>query len=259
VVEEALTISITRPDETIVLAELFRGDPENDIAILVVSDSSDLRPPVYGDSSTLIVGEEVVAIGHALGLIGSPTVSRGVVSALDRTLANNGGELTDLIQTDAAINNGNSGGPLVNSLGEVIGINTAKLSTGDRIGFAINVNTAMSVVDELLALGPIPPPGFLGVGGRNITRAEAANLGLPIPGGYVVQAVGEGSPAEEVGFELGDVIVQMDSTPIRSEVELTLFLRNHPAGTEIRIFVWRLISGSGWEPVVLDATLTIRT
>jgi putative serine protease PepD len=260
VVQDALTISVTRPDERIVLAELYRGDPANDIALVVAADLTDLRPPQFGNSDALVVGEDVVAIGHALNLAGPPTVSRGVVSALGRTLPNGlGGDLTGLVQTDAAINNGNSGGPLVNGTGAVIGINTAKLSTGDRIGFAIGINTALGIADQLIAQGPVPPPGFLGIGGRTMSRAEAANLGLPIPGGYIIQAIGPTSPAFTAGFLAGDVMVQIDSTPIRSEADLTLFLRSNPAGTEIRIFLWRLVTGSGWEPVTLNATLGRRT
>lgn len=259
VVDGAVTISVTKPDETVVLAELFRGDPDNDIALVVVGDASGLRPPLFGDSGTLRVGEDVVAIGHALGLAGPPTVSKGVVSALGRSLPNGiGGELTGLIQIDAAINSGNSGGPLINGRGEVIGVNTARLSTGDRIGFAISINGALETVDELIALGPVPPPGYLGIGGRTMPRAEAANLGLPITGGYLVQVVGADTPAEAAGIVPGDVIVQMDQTLIRNQDEFTQFLRLHPPGTEVRVFVWRLVPGSGWEPVALNTTLSTR-
>ena len=259
VVENAISISVTKPDGSNVTGEIFRGDPNADIALVVVNDFSDLSPPEFGDPSQLEVGERLVAIGHALGLAGPPTVSTGVVSALDRVLPNGiGGELTGLIQTDAAINSGNSGGPLVNDRGEVIGINTAKLSSGDRIGFAINIDSAMETAEELIDLGAIPPPGFLGIAGTTLTQPEAANLGLPVSGGYLVQVVGEGTPAEDAGMLAGDVIVQMASTPIRSEADFTEFLQVNPAGSEIRIFAWRLVQGSGWEPVELDATLSTR-
>ena len=259
VVDDALTISITKPDETVVLAELYGGDPEKDIALVIIQDTTGLKPALFGDSDTLGVGDDVVAIGHALGLVGPPTVSKGVVSALNRSLQDGlGGDLTGLIQTDAAINKGNSGGPLINDRGEVIGINTAKLSVGDRIGFAININGALETADELIALGPVPPPGILGTVGRTMSRLEAGNLGLPI-GGYLVLAVDADSPAFNGGLLAADVIVQIDLAPIRSQSDYVLFLKTHPAGTEIRIFVWRLVTGSGWEPFRVDATLAGRT
>ncbi len=259
VVENAVTITVTKPDETVVTAELFRGDPDKDIALLVVNNFAGLRPPPFGDPSNLEVGADVVAIGHALGLVGPPTVSTGVVSALNRVLPNGlGGELTGLIQTDAAINSGNSGGPLINDMGEVIGVNTAKLGSGDRIGFAINIDSATETASALIALGPIPPPGFLGIAGRTMLQPEAANLGLPVTGGFIVEVVGPDTPAEEAGLLVGDVIVQMESTPIRSEINFTDFLQVNPAGSEIRIFVWRLVQGSGWEPAEIDATLSRR-
>lgn len=256
VIEGALSISVTKPDQTVVLAELYRSDPQKDIALLTVSNTTGLVPAVFGDADSLNVGDDVVAVGHALGLVGPPSISKGVISALDRALSNGvNGQLNGLIQTDAAINSGNSGGPLVNTYAEVIGVNTAKLSTGDRVGFAINIDSALETVEALIALGPIPEPGFLGVSGRNLTQPQAANLGLPVVGGYIVQTVGDNTPADEAGIIEGDVIVQMDTTVVRNEGEFTIFLQTHPAGSEVRIFIWRLVTGSGWEPVVIDVIL----
>jgi S1-C subfamily serine protease len=258
VVEDALTIRVTRPDETIVLAELYRGDPENDIALVVVQDPTGLKPALFGDSGGLAVGDDVVAIGHAFGLPGPPTVSRGIVSALGRTLPNGvGGDITGLIQTDAAINSGNSGGPLINGRGEVIAMNTAKLSVGDRIGFAININSSLDTANELVVLGPIPPPGFLGTTGRTMSRIEAAILGLPV-GGYLVLTVGADGPAFNAEVLIDDVIVQMDLIPIRGSTDYAQFLKSHPEGDVVRIFIWRLIPGSGWEPIITDAVLSAR-
>lgn len=258
VVEDAISIEVTLWDGSVLHADLFRGDPDADIAVIAVMATEGLAPPRFGSIDDVEIGHEVVAIGHALALEGLPTVSTGVVSGLGRTLPNEaGGQLTGLIQTDAAINTGNSGGPLINTRGEVIGINTAKLSTGDRIGFAINIDSALATASELIDQGPIPPPGFLGIGGRNMFQPEAASLGLPIPGGYVVQAIGEDSPAELAGFLIGDVLVQLDSVPIRNDLDFTAFLSAHPAGAEVSIFVWRLVVGSGWTPVQLVATLGV--
>ncbi len=259
VVEDALTITVTLDDTTEVPATLFRGDAAADIALITIDDQSELTPPTFGDSTQLEVGEDVVAIGHALGLEGAPTVSKGVISALDRALPDGqGGELDGLIQTDAAINTGNSGGPLVNDMGEVIGVNTAKLGIGDRVGFAINIDSALATADELITQGPVQPPGFLGIAGRTMFQAEASNLGLPVTGGFVVQTIGAGTPADVAGLAIGDVIVQMASTPIRSEADFTSFLKDNPSGTEVRVFIWRLVTGVGWSPVAVDATLSER-
>jgi putative serine protease PepD len=257
VAENALAISVTKPNGSVVIAHLYRGNTDRDVALIVVNSGfDDLQPAAFGDSAEVEVGDDVVAIGFALGLEGPPTVSKGVVSALNRTLANNGGpDLAGLTQTDAAINPGNSGGPLVNTRGEVIGMNTAKLSAGDRIGFAINSNDLRSVADQLIAAGPIPAPGYLGIAGSSMPQAEASSLGLPITGGYLVQVVGAGTPADTGGLKPGDVIVQIDGTPIRSEDDFILFLSNNPAGSDIHIYIWRLVTGSGWQPLAFDTTL----
>ena len=239
VVEDAKMITVAFDDGSIVEGEFFRRDPQLDLAIVRV-DHSGLQPANFGDSEQLKIGEDVVAIGHALGLRGGPTVSKGVVSALDRTLVGHPrGDLTGLIQTDAAINEGNSGGPLVNMFGEVVGINTAKINIGDRIGFAINMNDAKAAAYSLIEQGPVPPPGFLGVGGIDVTRALAWAIGLPVSEGFGVTSIEPGSPAEEAGIELDDIIVQMNETVITDGQDLTEFLGEHPSGSSVKIVVVR--------------------
>ena len=239
VVEDAKMITVAFDDGSIVEGEFFRRDPQLDLAIVRV-DHSDLQPAKFGDSEKLKIGEDVVAIGHALGLRGGPTVSKGVVSALDRTLVGHPrGDLTGLIQTDAAINEGNSGGPLVNMFGEVVGINTAKINIGDRIGFAININAAKAAAYSLIAQGPVPPPGFLGVGGIDVTRALAWAIGLPVGEGFGVTSIEPGSPAEEAGIELDDIIVQLNETVIADGEDLTEFLGERPSGSNVKIVVVR--------------------
>ncbi len=239
VVEDAKMITVAFDDGSIVEGEFFRRDPQLDLAIVRV-DHAGLKPAIFGDSAELKIGEDVVAIGHALGLRGGPTVSKGVVSALDRTLVGHPrGDLTGLIQTDAAINEGNSGGPLVNMFGEVVGINTAKINIGDRIGFAINMNDAKTAAYSLIAQGPVPPPGFLGVGGIDVTRALAWAIGLPVGEGFGVTSIEPGSPAEEAGIELDDIIVQLNETVIADGEDLTEFLGEHPSGSNVKIVVVR--------------------
>lgn len=240
VVEGALVITVGFENGTIAEGELFRRDPQLDLAIIKVTGETGLTPAIFGDSDALRIGEDVVAIGHALGLRGGPTVSKGVVSALDRTIVSDAvGDLTGLVQTDAAINEGNSGGPLVNMFGEVVGINTAKINIGDRIGFAININSAKTAAYSLIAQGPVPPPGFLGVGGVDVTRALARALRLPVGEGFGVTVIEPGSPADEAGIELNDIIVQLDTTEITRGQDLTEFLREHPTGSNIKITVVR--------------------
>ena len=259
VVEGALSISVGKPDGSVVPAQIFRSDPLIDLAIIVVEDPSMLDPATFGNSDELEVGQDVIAIGHALGLEGGPTVSKGVVSALNRTIlgAGSGGEdITGLIQTDAAINTGNSGGPLVNARGEVIGINTARLEIGERIGFAISINTAVETAERLISLGPLPPPGYLGIGGQDVGPAFAAAVGLPIVSGLLIQSVGQGTPADEAGLLINDVMVQIDTTQITGAAAFTQFLRDHPADTEIQVFIWRPVVGEGWVPLTIPATLS---
>jgi len=255
VVEGAQTITVAFEDGSIAEGELFRRDPQLDLAIIRVSGQTGLRPAIFGDSDALRIGEDVVAIGHALGLRGGPTVSKGVVSALDRTIVGQVGvDLTGLVQTDAAINEGNSGGPLANMFGEVVGINTAKINNGDRIGFAININAAKKAAYSLIAQGPVPPPGFLGIGGVDVTRALARALRLPVREGFGVTVIEPESPASKAGFDLDDIIVQMDETEIARGQDLTDFLRDHPSGSSITIQVIR----DAQFIVTLEATLVER-
>jgi serine protease Do len=254
VVRGASTITVAFEDGTIVEGELFRSDPLLDLAIVRV-DKTDLMPAMFGDSDILRVGEDVVAIGHALGLEGGPTVSKGVVSALDRTIVGEtSGNLTNVFQTDAAINEGNSGGPLVNMYGEVVGINTAKVRIGERIGFAININAARETAEYLISQGPVPPPGFLGVGGVDITRALARALRLPVGRGFGVTVIDPGSPAGDAGILLDDIIVQLDDVEINQGQDLTDFLRDHPSGSEVEITIVR----DARFLVTLNATLVDR-
>jgi putative serine protease PepD len=156
VVQGATAVRVTLPgDDTARDATIIDGDSSADLAVLRVEDSSGMRPAPLASDASIAVGDEVVAIGNALALEGGMTVTRGIVSALDRTLGTSTGTLTGLVQTDAAISSGNSGGPLVNAAGQVVGINTAVATSGggveaSNIGFAISIDTAMGVVEDLL-------------------------------------------------------------------------------------------------------------
>ena len=201
--------------------------------------ADDLHPATLGDSDTLRVGSDVVAIGHALDLEGGPTVSKGVVSALERTIqVDPQTMITGLIQTDAAINPGNSGGPLANGRGEVVGISTAIIAEGQGIGFAININDARLVLEQLIEMGAVER-AFLGITHVNITPSIARNLGLPVDKGLGLVRVVPGFPAEVSGLREDDIIVGLGGEEIRNTADLYRFLAIHRAGETVSVTYYR--------------------
>ncbi len=253
VIEGAEEIEITSNVGTRYGASLLREDSTLDLALLQV-DPEELTPATFGNSDVLRVGEDVVSIGHAFGLSGGPSVSRGVVSALDRTVADESGNIFDgLIQTDAAINLGSSGGALVNSAGEVIGINLGTINVGQGANFALDINAAVAGADRLVALGERESPGYLGVGGVDVTPYIAFQQALPVSEGFGVRYVDPDSPAA-VGFKIHDIIVGIDDTPIRGKTDFTEFLRTHPRGTDVLVTAVR---GAGDDAVIMEIPVTL--
>ena len=253
VIEGAEEIEITSNAGSVYGATLLREDSSLDLALIQV-ESGDLTPATFGDSDVLRVGEDVVSIGHAFGLSGGPSVSRGVVSALDRTVADENGNIFDgLIQTDAAINLGSSGGALVNSAGEVIGINLGTIDVGQGANFALDVNTVVAGADRLVALGERESPGYLGVGGVDVTPYIAFQQALPVSEGFGVRYVDPDSPAAD-GFKIDDIIVEIDDTPIRGKTDFTEFLRTHPRGTDILVTAVR---GAGQDATIMEIPVTL--
>ena len=233
VIQHATEIIVAFSNGKVLKASKFREDPILDLAI-IQTDGHPTTPAPFGNSSELQIGEDVIAIGHAFGFEGGPTVSKGVVSALNRTLS----DMTGLIQTDAAINDGNSGGPLVNMQGKVIGINTFKERRADGIGFAININQAKKSVENLISLGEPLPPGYLGIGFEEITPAMAFLFDLP-RNGLWVDYVQPKSPADKAGIKTDDIIIKMDNHDILNGTTLANFLKNHPSGSTITITIIR--------------------
>jgi serine protease Do len=262
VIEGAEQLVVSLPDgRTFTEVELVGRDPQTDLAVLQIS-GDDLSVADLGDSDRLQVGDWVVTIGNALALPGGPTVTTGVVSALDRTVQEPGGSggeagpyLFDAIQTDAPINPGNSGGPLVNLAGEVVGINTLVAGQAEAgvqaegIGFAIAINTAKPIADELVATGEVAHP-FLGIGFMSITPGIAAQLGVDVDHGVVVQQVQAGSPAAEAGLERLDVITEVDGAPLTDESALPRAISERNPGDTVRLTVLR-----NGQSMNLDATL----
>jgi S1-C subfamily serine protease len=229
-------VSLT--DGRTVDAQLVGRDPLTDLAVIKV-DAGDLAPATFGDSDAIHVGEAVVAIGHALDLDGGPTVTTGVVSAVDRSLSGAGGSLSGLVQTDAAINPGNSGGPLVNLQGEVIGINTAAIrdpgnETVQGIGFAVSSNTVKEIARQIIEQGQVRR-GTLGVVVQDLTPALARNLGTDAEHGVLVVEVMPDSPAARAGLEPGDAIVKVAGDEVRNLGELGDVLLHHPPGETVEV------------------------
>lgn len=244
VVEQAQALKVTLPDGRSFDAKLIGRDPATDLAVIQIQGGNLPTIPL-GDSSQLKIGEWVVAIGNALGLEGGPTLTKGVVSALDRTITeDNGASIAGLIQTDAAINPGNSGGPLVNLKGELIGINTAVPGpTGQGvqpsgIGFAISINEAKPIIQQLLTNGRVVRP-YLGVSPITITPAIAAQLGLSVDKGVILDNVAPNSPAARAGLKQDDVIVGADGKPVNTEADLRAAIQAHKIGDTIQLTVLR--------------------
>ena len=231
-------------------ARLLASDPGNDLALLRMS-GDDFDAAVFADPSSVRIGDEVVAIGFALGLDGDPSVTLGIVSALDRTIGTDGTFLDGLIQTDAAISSGNSGGPLVNARGQVVGINTAvardtATSAATNVGFAISAGEALPVIEALRAQSGGAPrtEGYLGV-----------ELGERRDGGQgaVIQVVQDGTPAADAGIEAGDLIVAADGAAIDGSTGLIAAIRDLGPGDSTTLTLLR-----DGDPIDITVTLVER-
>jgi len=212
VVEKASAMTVTTGDEKTFEASLVGADPQSDLAVLKIESAVPFNPIPLGDSDHLLIGETVIAIGNPFGL--SHTVTIGVISALNRSIKTGDAVYENFIQTDASINPGNSGGPLLDIHGRLIGINTAIYNRAEGIGFAIPVNTARRIVDELLLHGRVRP-AFLGVSVQDLTPDLANHLGHSAAG-VLVSDVATGSPAARAGVANADIITHIDNHTIKS-------------------------------------------
>ena len=240
VISGATNIQVTLPGGDTESATQLGVDPSTDLAVIAI-DRSGLPTAKLGSSSDLQVGDDVIAIGHALGLEGEPTVTTGVVSALNRTIRTElRTELRDVVQTDAAINPGNSGGPLVNSLGEVVGINTAIAdpSFATNIGWAISIDSAQPILDDLETFGS-PQYAYLGVVTENLTPGIAAANDLEIEEGAWIIEVAPDTPAEAAGLLAGDVIIGVDGLVVVTPDDVRDGVRRNEPGDTISVVVDR--------------------
>lgn len=238
VIEDANSITVRTRSGDEYNASLVGSDEQSDLAVLKI-DATGLTPAVLGDSTTLEVGDLAIAIGNPLGELGG-SVTSGIISALDREMTIDGQTMT-LLQTDAAVNPGNSGGGLFNANGDLIGIVNAK-SSGENvegIGFAIPISTATDIIDELIANGEVTSRPTLGVSLYNVEdEMTASQLGVDSTGVYIVQII-DGGAADNAGLRSGDRIVSVDGSEVSSASDVRAALNKHKIGESISITVER--------------------
>ena len=253
VVENAESVEVTLADQSKVPAKLVGRDPHNDVAVIRINAPREkLTPLRLGDSAQLLVGQMAIAIGNPFGL--DRTLTRGVVSAVGRSLkSETGRQIRNMIQTDAAINQGNSGGPLLNSRGEVIGINTAIFTPSGGsvgIGFAVPVNTVKKILPQLIARGRASHP-WLGISGNDINPAMVKALSLPVKEGVIIGQVAPNGPAARAGLRGsqrrvrvgnylvnvgGDIIRALDGERVATLDDVTAFLDDRKrVGDEVTV------------------------
>ena len=254
VVQGASRISVfTSEDEpTRYDARVIGGDCEHDLAVLKV-DAEDLPTIAFGSSTDLRLGQQVVAIGYALALEGGPSVTAGIVSSLDRTIrvqdpqctvcSNGVRTYSEVIQTDAAINHGNSGGPLVDMAGRVVGINSAGSDNAENIGFAIAIDSVMAAIDRAIS-EPLRATAYLGISTRDVTADLAFQLDLKVDEGALVLATLADGPAADAGIEEGDVIVEVDGDAIKEAEDLGRVLDALTPGDVVEV---RVVGSNGQE------------
>jgi S1-C subfamily serine protease len=249
VVDGAAEVQVTLPDGSIHRAEVVGADPSSDLAVVRADDAQDLPVPHFSETAPR-VGDLAVALGSPFGLEGS--VTSGIISALNRSVPGDSGMVINMLQTDAAINPGNSGGALANGDGEIIGINTAIISSSqgnDGIGFAIPISTALPVADQLIEHG-FAEHAQLGIQGQDVDPEAADLYNLGVERGALVVTIGEGTAAEDAGLRRGDIITAMDDQPVTSMADLAGQITSHAPGDEVMLEVMR-----DGETLTIDVTL----
>ncbi|MCD6138253.1 MAG: Do family serine endopeptidase [Deltaproteobacteria bacterium] len=236
VIARSAKIKVVLNDERELDAELVGAAPDFDLAVLKITSDQPLPAVKMGDSDDLMIGETVIAIGNPFGL--SHSVTTGVISALNRCVKAEDRVYRGFIQTDASINPGNSGGPLLNINGELIGINTAIYSKAQGIGFAIPINKAKRVIDDLIKYGEVHVP-WIGVIVHDLDPKLAWYFNVPKKEGVVIGAVAKGSPADEAGLKDGDVIVAIGKKRVSSRDTYYRLIKEFAVGDTIPVTVWK--------------------
>jgi len=255
VVDGADVIQVRLSDERTIRADLVGTSPSHDIALVRLRDTANLTPATLGSSAAMQVGDQVVAIGNALALGDTPTVTTGIVSAKGRTLQDGQLTLENLMQTDAAINKGNSGGPLLNAAGEVVGINSAGIPGAENLGFAIEIDAIRPLIAKLKSGQDteVTVQAFLGITSADAAQlapAEASQLGVDGKTGVVVVSVQPESAASDAGLKPGDLIRQVDGKPVSGPETLRDAIHGSRPGAKLTIEVDR-----DGQPKTLSAVL----
>ena len=233
VIQNATDIQVTLANGVTYDGVVVGQDTITDLAVIKI-DAENLPTATFGNSDRIKVGDWVVALGNALALKGGPTVTLGIVSARGRTISTERGQLYDLIQTDAAINDGNSGGPLVNLNGEVIGISTAILRQAQGIGFAVSSTVARPILNSLIEHGRVVRP-LIGLTGADVTPARANQLNLTLTEGVIVTRAPAGGPAYKAGLRVGDVITRIDDIPTPDMARFLTLLWTYDVGKVVQV------------------------
>jgi serine protease Do len=243
VIDDAKRLKVTLTDGRMLNGKVIGKDEITDLAVVkaegISTEESDVLPYAHlGNSDDLKIGQVVIAIGNPFGLTGGPTVTAGIISSLNRNIQFENGML-ELIQTDAAINPGNSGGPLVNTKGEVIAINTAKMPYAHGIGFAVPINIAKSIMNELIQNGRVTNRPWIGIASIKITKQLAHYYQLPVVDGVLIAQVEPYSPADDAGLRKGDIIEEIDRNRINDPSQVSSQVRKKHVLDQILMVVNR--------------------
>ena len=234
VIKDASEVKVHLPNGQSYTAKIIGADYVSDLAVLKIN-ASNLATAIFANTEKIHVGDWVLTIGNALALKGNPTVTLGIVSGLDRTItANSNQQFYNLIQTDAAINSGNSGGPLVNLSGEVIGINHAIIRQAEGVGFAISSSAATPIIESLIKYGRVIRP-LMGISGFDLSPATANELKLDITEGVIVTSLTLDGPSYKAGLQIGDVMMSIDNHPTTDVATWLNILWSYRVGDKITV------------------------
>lgn len=236
------TVTVTLDNETEIKGKTIWNEPNLDLAIIKIDSTRNLKKVKLGDANTSQIGEEVIAIGNPLGLEFQKSVTKGVISGLNRTLKVEDEISTvvmeNLIQTDASINTGNSGGPLINKQGEVIGVNTVKITSAEGIGFAVPIGVIKPILNKLEKNERFDE-GYLGIFAYDSEIVPYLNENIETNSGIYVATVTKGGPASKAGIEIGDIILKVDGVEINKMIELREYIYGKAPGDKITLNILR--------------------